>query len=85
MFSVLFLLAAMTASAADVIVRSERLPETTPWDLKQLSEVPVFEWVDQKSSVRSLFYAGEPYGGKATRVFAYYASPTTLAERPGAR
>ena len=78
-FSVLFLLAAMTASAADVIVRSERLPETTPWDLKQLSEVPAFEWVDQKSSVRSLFYAGEPYGGKATRVFAYYASPTTLS------
>lgn len=79
-FSVLFLLSSLTASAADVIVRSERLPETTPWDLKQLSDVPDFEWLDQKSSVRSLFYAGEPYGGKATRVFAYYASPTTLSD-----
>ena len=27
----------------------------------------------------SLFYAGEPYGGKPTRVFAYYATPGTLA------
>ena len=82
---VLFLSAAMTASAADVIVRSARLPETTPWDLKQLSEPPKFEWVDQKSNVRSLFYAGEPYGGKATRIFAYYASPTTISEtaKPG--
>jgi cephalosporin-C deacetylase-like acetyl esterase len=54
------------------------LPETTPWDLKQLSQPPTFEWVDEKSNVRSLFYVGEPYGGKATRVFAYYASPATL-------
>ena len=79
-FFVLFLFAATTASATDAIVRSSRLPETMPWDLKQLSETPKYEWVDQKSSVRSLFYVSEPYGGKATRVFAYYASPATLAE-----
>jgi dienelactone hydrolase len=29
--------------------------------------------------VYSLFYAGEPYHGRATRVFAYYATPGTLA------
>ncbi len=39
LFCVLLLLSAVTTSAADLIVRSERLPETTPWDLKQLSEV----------------------------------------------
>jgi cephalosporin-C deacetylase-like acetyl esterase len=72
----------LVASASDAIVRSARLPETTPWDLKQLSETPAYEWVDQQSSVRSLFYAGEPYGGKATRVFAYYASPTTIPDSP---
>ncbi len=81
-YCVLFFSAALTASAADAIVRSARLPETTPWDLKQLSETPAFEWFDQQSSVRSLFYAGEPYGGKATRVFAYYASPTTIPDSP---
>lgn len=82
---VLFLSAAMTASAADAIVRSVRLPETTPWDLKQLSEPPKFEWIDEKSRVRSLFYTSEPYGGKPTRVFAYYATPATLSEtaKPG--
>jgi dienelactone hydrolase len=31
--------------------------------------------------VRPLFYAGEPYRGKPTRVFAYYASPATLEKR----
>ena len=76
----LFALAALPASSADPIVRSAKLPETMPWDLKQLSETPTYEWVDQKSSVRSLFYVSEPYGGKATRVFAYYASPTTLPD-----
>ena len=81
-FCVLFVSAAISALAEDAIVRSARLPETTPWDLKQLSETPAFEWVDQKSSVRSLFYAGEPYGGQATRVFAYYASPTTIPDSP---
>ncbi len=81
-FLTLLLLATLKSNAVDVIVRSERLPDSTPWDLKQLSEVPAFEWVDQKSSVRSLFYPGEPYNGQPTRVFAYYASPTTLAELP---
>ena len=53
-FCVLFLSVPLCAAAADAIVRSARLPETTPWDLKQLSEPPKFEWVDEKSSVRSL-------------------------------
>jgi cephalosporin-C deacetylase-like acetyl esterase len=51
----------------------------TPWDLKKLKQPPKFEWVDEKSPVRSLFYEGEPYGGKPTRIFAYYATPGTLA------
>ena len=32
-----------------------------------------------KAPVRSMLYAGEPYEGKATHVFAYYATPGTLA------
>lgn len=73
------LLCLVSVLAAEPIPRSPKLPDTTPWDLKQLGEAPPFEWVDQKSPVRSLFYAGEPYQGKPTRVFAYYATPGTLA------
>lgn len=64
--------------AADVIAASPKLPDTSPWNLNALSASPKFEWVDTKSPVRSLLYTGESYGGKPTRVFAYYASPGTL-------
>lgn len=75
--SLVFVLA--SARGDDRITPSEKLPETTPWDLTALSEPPEFEWVDESGPVRSLFYSGEPYGGKPTRVFAYYATPATLA------
>jgi cephalosporin-C deacetylase-like acetyl esterase len=69
--------------AADdaVIHRAESLPQTTPWDLAGLSKAPEFEWSDGKE-VRSLYFRGEPYKGKVTRVFAYYATPGTLAGDP---
>ncbi|MBI1784290.1 alpha/beta fold hydrolase, partial [Candidatus Sumerlaeota bacterium] len=38
---------------------------------------PSFTWNESAGPVRSLFYEGEPYGGKPTRVFAYYATPQT--------
>lgn len=69
----------LTASGADPIVRSPRLPATTPWNLEALSQPPEFTWEDSAGTVRSLLYRGEPFGGKPTRVFAYYASPATLA------
>lgn len=53
-------------------------PSSGPWNLESLREAPAVEWLDQNSSVHSLFYAGESYNGKPTRVFAYYASPSTL-------
>lgn len=51
------------------------LPETSPWDLKHLYSTPEFTWIQETGAVRSLFYEGEPYNGKPTRVFAYYATP----------
>ncbi len=66
------------ASSAEPIVPSEKLPTSSPWDLAKLSEPPKFEWVDTKGPVQSLFYEGESFQGHSTRVFAYYASPTTL-------
>jgi cephalosporin-C deacetylase-like acetyl esterase len=64
---------------SNVIHPAKSLPATMPWNLAKLSEAPAFEWADQDSLVRSLYYEGEPYMGKPTRVFAYYASPATLS------
>ncbi|UCD30366.1 MAG: alpha/beta fold hydrolase [Planctomycetota bacterium] len=52
---------------------------TGPWDLGSLYKVPQVEWVDSAGPIRGLYYAGEPYGGKATRVFAYYAKPLKVS------
>jgi dienelactone hydrolase len=57
---------------------AKSLPATTPWDLIALSQRPGYEWSDQESPVWSLYYEGEAYKDKPTRVFAYYASPATL-------
>lgn len=64
-----------------VIDKAESLPVTTPWDLAALSAVPEAEWQEQ-GEVRALHYRGEPFAGKPTRVFAYYATPGTLAGDP---
>ena len=79
---ILFMSLATAALAADPITRSPRLPDTTPWNLEELSQPPEFAWQDIESPVRSLFYAGETYQGQPTRVFAYYATPGTLQGDP---
>jgi dienelactone hydrolase len=60
------------------IVPAPELPASLPWDLAALSQPPAFEWLDETSPVRSLLYAGEPFEGHATRVFAYYATPASI-------
>ena len=54
------------------------LPDFTPWDVRALEKAPAFEWQDRSGEVHSLLYEAEPYQGKTTKVFAYYASPATL-------
>jgi len=61
--------------------RAETLPASAPWNLDELSNSPEFEW-DEGKEIRSLFYKGETYKGKPTRVFAYYATPGSLAGDP---
>jgi dienelactone hydrolase len=76
------LVAIACASAQEVAIhRADSLPASTPWNLAALSKAPEFEWSEGKE-VRSLFYRGEPYQGKPTRVFAWYATPGTLAGDP---
>lgn len=70
------------ATAQEVAIRkSASLPASAPWNLEVLSKTPEFKWAEGRE-VRGLFYAGEPYQGNATRVFAWYATPGTLAGDP---
>nr|MBI1229771.1 prolyl oligopeptidase family serine peptidase [Cytophagales bacterium] len=69
---------------ADVLAQAglslpENLSGKIPWDLRVLSTAPEYRWLSQADSVWSLSYAGEKYEGNNTDVFAYYASPATLA------
>ena len=48
---------------------------TGPWNLAELKEVPQATWGNKSGTAEEVYYAGEPLGGKPTRVFAYYARP----------
>ncbi len=48
---------------------------TGPWDLESLYQVPEAVWGADRGGVREVHYQGEPYKGRPTRVFAYYAQP----------
>jgi len=72
------LVVSCTQQESNIIYPAKSLPTTSPWDLVTLSDAPTYEWADQDSMVRSLYYEGERYQGKPTRVFAYYASPTAI-------
>jgi dienelactone hydrolase len=50
---------------------------TVPWDLKALEQTPhVFAASEYTTNgVTAVFYEGEPFQGKPTRVFAYYGVP----------
>jgi len=73
LFIGLFLFAYANELGADEIVG--------PWNLTKLkSHVPPMTWLDRSKPVHSLLYEGEPFRGKPTEIFAFYASPTTLGE-----
>lgn len=49
---------------------------TGPWRVDQLlSAPPEATWRQKQGLTQEVFYAGEPFQGKPTRVFAYYARP----------
>ncbi len=47
-----------------------------PWNVRALSSVPAVTWGATDGLVQEVYYAGEPLGGKPTRVFAYLGRPT---------
>jgi Gnt-I system high-affinity gluconate transporter len=58
-------------------------PASHPWDISSLSKPPAVEWLDDDDApVRSLVYTGEPFQERATKVFAYYATPASVGAKP---
>ena len=81
----LFLIASFARVEFGLCTEPPPLPQTTPWNVEELSNAPKFEWLHQEGSVHALTYGGEPYKGIPTSVFAYYASPVTLGEKTGGK
>src|SRR5579872_941274 len=51
-------------------------PIAGPWDVKALQSIEVKPtWGETTGKVRELYYPGEPYQGKPTRIFGFYAKP----------
>ncbi|HSA12303.1 MAG TPA: acetylxylan esterase [Candidatus Paceibacterota bacterium] len=48
-----------------------------PWNLAALRQAPVVEWGVRTGLVQEVYYQGEPYRGKPTRVFAYLGRPAS--------
>ncbi len=56
-----------------------------PWNLEALRQVPQATWGEPTEpaegiQLQEVYYAGEPYLGQPTRVFAYFARPKNPAE-----
>ena len=50
---------------------------TGPWDIAALKQTPAAEWGSRTGLVQEVYYQGEPYRGKPTRIFAYLGRPAT--------
>jgi cephalosporin-C deacetylase-like acetyl esterase len=49
-----------------------------PWDLNALKQAPAVEWGMRTGLVQEVYYQGELYHGKPTRIFAYLGRPATV-------
>jgi len=54
---------------------ADKKPNTGPWDVSALRRVPKATWGKTEGLVQEVYYEGEPFQGKPTRVFAYYGRP----------
>lgn len=83
-FSLTFLLfAPLLVGQSGQLSLPASVADEIPFNLEQLAQAPAFQWKNQADSVWSLTYAGGPFDGTATEVFAYYASPKTLGAKVG--
>ncbi len=75
----LALLACLSLSCAS---SSRGTRASGPWKLDSLFQPPAATWGARTGLVQEVYYAGEPFEGKPTRVFAYVGRPTNA---PGSR
>ena len=68
----LFLLLAILAGCATAPPTARH---TGPWNLAELQQAPAAQWGTRADLVQEVYYAGEPFHGKPTRVFAYLGRP----------
>jgi dienelactone hydrolase len=54
-----------------------------PWDMKALSVAPTATWGTRSNLVQEVYYEGEPFHRKPTRVFAYVGRPEGNGPFPG--
>ncbi len=54
-----------------------------PWDLGSLAAAPAATWGSRTGLVQEVFFAGEPFEGRSTRVFGYLGRPA--GSDPGTR
>ena len=71
-------LTSVCAKAAD----DRRFDVDMPWNIAAYRQAPQFQWINSESPIRSLLYANEPFQGQPTEVFAFYATPGSLAGNP---
>lgn len=49
---------------------------TGPWDVPALQKAKIEpSWADNSNGIRQVYYPGESYKGKPTKIFAYYGKP----------
>lgn len=56
---------------------------TGPWNTQKLGATPKVSWGTRSNLVQEVFYEGEPFQGKPTRVFAYVGRPKGEGPFPG--
>ena len=71
--------------AALPLAAREPIPQTKLWDLAKLGKAPEAEWGEKKELIQEVFFRGEPFEGKPTRVFAYVGRPEGEGSIPGYR
>ena len=59
------------------------MPQMPLWDMEDLGQVPEHELGETDGNLREVYFRGEPYQGKPTRVFAYVGIPEGEGPFPG--
>ena len=62
---------------------SARAEQTGPWNMAALSNVPPATWGEAKEQIQEVYYEGESFMGKPTRVFGYCGKPDGPGPFPG--